>query len=82
MLTGWDSRIPATAAEIIALLERRIEVHTAWRDWIASGDADALEASRRGVGTVKSHQTYIDQYRGAIGVLAALQAEEDRRDGC
>lgn len=29
-MSEWDSRLPATPDDVIALLERRIEVHEAW----------------------------------------------------
>lgn len=71
MASQWDSRIPVTADEVVKLLQRRIEVHARWRDALLRGDPGALESSKHGVGTVQSHQTYIDQYDAAIAIIRA-----------
>lgn len=66
-----DHHIPQTPDEVVALLERRIEVHAWWRD---NGTKDAEKA---GVGTPASHQAYISQYRGAITVIRGMQERGD-----
>ncbi len=68
----WDHTIPESPEEVIRLLRRRIEIHARWRDWLRSGDPEALAASESGVGTVESHQVYIDQYEAAIRVIEGL----------
>ena len=64
----WDWRLPKTTADVVALLQRRIEIHRRWRDWLADnpGEADAS------AGTAQSNQRYIDQYEAAIKVVEGL----------
>jgi hypothetical protein len=69
MDTEWDHRVPTTVADVISLLERRIEVHKRWRDWLATDPDEAGDAKRLGGGTVESHDRYIAQYRGAIDAV-------------
>lgn len=63
----WDSKLPESISDVIALLDRRIEVHEAWLASIEAGTAD--DAVTAGVGTAESHATYADQYRAAQRVL-------------
>lgn len=60
----WDWRVPETLEEIIQLIERRIEVHALWRDWLKTNPPEATAK-----GTAKSNQRYIDQYEGLITVI-------------
>ena len=68
-MSKWDSQIPKTPRDVILLLERRIEVHTYWRDYCIEGSKRAKSCEEHGVGSAESHQTYIDQYKGAIRVI-------------
>ncbi len=60
----WDWRVPGSLKEIIQLLERRIEVHALWRDWLKDNSS-----GERAAGTVQSNQRYINQYEAAISVI-------------
>ncbi len=68
----WDSRVPESIDEVIALLERRIEVHEQWCDWIAESGSNRLSAQRSGVGSIETHTNYIAQYRASIDILGEL----------
>ena len=74
-MSEWDSRLPASVADVISLLERRVVIHESWRDRLLKKDKKALKAAVYGVGDVASHETYVNQYRAAIEVL--LSAPED-----
>lgn len=66
----WDTAVPASIPEVVALLERRIEVHARWLDWFDNGpSAETARATEEGVGCAESQRAYIAQYRGAIEVL-------------
>jgi hypothetical protein len=68
--THWDHAIPTSIPEVIALLERRIEVHAKWLDWFENGpSAETARATEEGVGCAASQRAYIAQYRGAIAAL-------------
>lgn len=67
----WDSRIPESLCDVIALLERRIEVHRDWVKWIAESGSNRLSAQRSGIGSVETHTVYIDQYITSINILGA-----------
>ena len=71
-MSDWDMRTPETIGEIIQLLGRRIEVHKAWRDYSVEGSQHAKDCESHGVGTAESHQTYINQYEGAISVMKSI----------
>ncbi len=65
----WDTRIPETTTDVVALLKRRITVHEAWRKFILSDYENAQGAVSSGVGTAESHKTYAAQYTAAIAIL-------------
>lgn len=66
--------MPQTLAEVVALLEQRIEVHQAWLDWFESAPKEETDiASREGVGTAASQRVYIAQYRAAISIIKNLK---------
>ena len=68
-MSEWDHRIPETGDEVILLLQRRIEVHSHWRDYSIDGSDHAKACEEHGVGNAESHQRYIDQYEGAIAAI-------------
>ncbi len=68
----WDSRVPESIDDVIALLERRIEVHEQWCDWIAESGSNRLSAQRSGVGSIETHTVYIEQYLASIALLEGL----------
>lgn len=70
----WDYKSPDDIEGVIALLERRIQVHEQWRDFLDSDAPGAVEAINAGVGTIESHTRYANQYRAAISVLEPLVA--------
>ncbi len=65
----WDYQIPETLDEVIASLRRRIEVHVLWRDFCRGRSDEALASESVGVGTEKSHQRHINQYKAAIKII-------------
>lgn len=69
----WDSRMPETLTDVVALLKRRLAVHEAWLSHILAGTEHAQKAVDAGVGTVESHNTYANQYTAAIVVLNNLE---------
>lgn len=70
----WDSRLPASPEDVVALLRRRIEVHAWWRDFCLEGTDRAKSCEDHGTGTAESHQRYINQYEAAIKVIEAATA--------
>lgn len=66
----WDRKIPTTIDEVLAILDRRIEVHEAWVASIERGDLGTKIAVAAGVGTIESHRRYAAQYRAAIHLIS------------
>lgn len=69
----WDTTFPRSVPDVIELMERRIEVHIAWREYCREGSLAARAATSHGVGDFESHEIYIAQYKAAIRILRLVQ---------
>lgn len=63
--------VPKNLSEVIQVLERRIEVHQQWAEYLEANMQEqyAKDAVAIGIGTAENHRLYIDQYRAAIRLI-------------